>query len=96
MALKTFGYFPKVLRLIPGYAAGRPGPFLAVLLGEELHVALSPVPLAPRRLQRDALLGVLDRRGEGAEVGVASGAVAVRRGAGPRGPCDAAQGWVDK
>jgi len=46
-------------------------------------MTLARVPLAPCRLQRDAPVRVLDRRGEGAEVGVARCAVAVRRMAGP-------------
>ena len=58
-------------------------PCRAVLLGEELHAALARVPLDPRRLQRDARFGVLDRRREGVELGVARRAVAVRRVAGP-------------
>jgi len=73
-----------ILEIDPPYiVALLSGPCLAVLLGEELHVALARVPLDPRRLQRDAPLGILDRRGEGAEVGVARRAIAVRRAAGP-------------
>ena len=58
-------------------------PCLGVLLGEELRTALARVPLTPHRLQRDAPLRVLDRRGDGAELGVARRAVAVRCVAGP-------------
>ena len=65
------------------YQARLTRPCRAVLLGEELHAALAPVTFAPRRLQHDAPLGILDRRGEGAELGVARRAVAVRRVAGP-------------
>ena len=54
-----------------------------VILGEELHVALAPVPHDPLRLQRDAPLKVLDGCGERAELGVARRAVDVRRAARP-------------
>ena len=76
--LNTIPSIPNpTLSLIPA------GPYLGGLPGEELRAYLAQVPLAPRRLQRDAHLGVLDGRGEGDELGVALCAVAVRRVTGP-------------
>lgn len=83
MTVQCHGHATNAIRYKTLFDTRLARPYRFVILRKKLRAAFARVTLEPPRLQRNAPLGVLNRRGEGAELGVARRTVAVCRVGGP-------------